>query len=508
MVWRSRWCLVLSIMLVSLGGCGETGIAVNADGSLIDVVVDDVTVTVDSALQPDVVTADLQPEDVADAAEECVAGSGCFGEPCSGPDDCLSGICTPHQGEKVCSKTCDTACPDGFTCTLVGTGADGSYVCISNFVHLCQPCASNADCVSAEGQDACVVYEGEGAFCGGVCDEDTPCPEGYSCKMVSSVGGGSSNQCVSDAGVCACSTRSIALALATPCAVTNDHGTCEGLRICEEPTLSACDAPEATEETCNGIDDNCDGDVDEGTCDDGNPCTEDSCAGADGCVHVGLDGVACDDADPCTTAEVCTQGSCVGELTQCQDGNPCTDDLCDEVLGCTFPANTAPCDDGSDCTVDDVCAETTCGGQPKDCDDDNDCTEDYCVPGDGCVTVPLDAVTCDDGLSCSTGDACVEGVCEADKTDCVCEVDPEMDVTKVTQLSLAWQDKLSFVLDDKLTIKRLRFEDVLQEQAEQDGGDDALAQQDASFVLMMMTLVEFLPELFTALGGEEIPQGI
>lgn len=79
---------------------------------------------------------------------------------------------------------------------------------------------------------------------------------------------------------------------------------------------------------------------------------------------------------------------------------------------------------------------------------------------------------------------------------------------QVTQLSLAWQDKLSFVLDDKLAIKRLRFEDLLQEQAEQDGGDDALAQQDASFALMMMTLVEFLPELFTALGGEEIPQGI
>lgn len=79
---------------------------------------------------------------------------------------------------------------------------------------------------------------------------------------------------------------------------------------------------------------------------------------------------------------------------------------------------------------------------------------------------------------------------------------------QVTQLSLAWQDKLSFVLDDKLTIKRLRFEDILQEQAEQDGGDDALAQQDASFTLMMMTLMEFLPELFTALGGEEIPQAV
>jgi recombination associated protein RdgC len=79
---------------------------------------------------------------------------------------------------------------------------------------------------------------------------------------------------------------------------------------------------------------------------------------------------------------------------------------------------------------------------------------------------------------------------------------------QVTQLSLAWQDKLSFVLDDKTIIKRLRFEDLLQDQAEQDGGDDALGQQDASFTLMMLTFVEFLPQLFEALGGEEIPQGI
>ncbi|WP_220811084.1 recombination-associated protein RdgC [Pseudomonas paralcaligenes] len=78
----------------------------------------------------------------------------------------------------------------------------------------------------------------------------------------------------------------------------------------------------------------------------------------------------------------------------------------------------------------------------------------------------------------------------------------------VTQLSLAWQDKLSFVLDDKLTIKRLRFEELLQDQAAQDGGDDALGQLDASFVLMMLTLSDFLPALFEALGGEEIPQGI
>jgi recombination associated protein RdgC len=78
----------------------------------------------------------------------------------------------------------------------------------------------------------------------------------------------------------------------------------------------------------------------------------------------------------------------------------------------------------------------------------------------------------------------------------------------VTQLSLAWQDKLSFVLDDKLVVKRLRFEDLLQDQAEQDGGDDDLGQQDASFTLMMLTLVDFLPALFEALGGEDSPQGV
>jgi recombination associated protein RdgC len=89
------------------------------------------------------------------------------------------------------------------------------------------------------------------------------------------------------------------------------------------------------------------------------------------------------------------------------------------------------------------------------------------------------------------------------------EIQMHIDAGKqVTQLSLGWQDKLSFTLDDKMCIKSLRFEDLLQDQAEQDGGDDELGQQDASFVLMMMTLAEFIPALTEALGGEEIPEGI
>lgn len=79
---------------------------------------------------------------------------------------------------------------------------------------------------------------------------------------------------------------------------------------------------------------------------------------------------------------------------------------------------------------------------------------------------------------------------------------------QVTKLSLAWQDKLSFVLDEKMVIRQLRFEDLLQDQAEQDGGDDTAGQFDASFTLMMLTFAQFLPALIEALGGEDVPVGI
>lgn len=75
----------------------------------------------------------------------------------------------------------------------------------------------------------------------------------------------------------------------------------------------------------------------------------------------------------------------------------------------------------------------------------------------------------------------------------------------VTKLALAWDDKLSFVIDDGLAVRRLRFDDLLQDQAAKDGGEDELGQLDASFVLMMLTLRKFIPALLEALGGECMP---
>ncbi|MGI6407709.1 MAG: recombination-associated protein RdgC [Thiopseudomonas sp.] len=78
-----------------------------------------------------------------------------------------------------------------------------------------------------------------------------------------------------------------------------------------------------------------------------------------------------------------------------------------------------------------------------------------------------------------------------------------------TVVTLGWDDKLTFQLDTKLAIKKLRFADLLLEQAEQDAGDDdAAGLFDASFILMMLTLREFMPALFEALGGVEEPENI
>ncbi len=89
------------------------------------------------------------------------------------------------------------------------------------------------------------------------------------------------------------------------------------------------------------------------------------------------------------------------------------------------------------------------------------------------------------------------------------EIQQHLSVGKqVSQLGLAWQDKLSLTLDDKLGVKRLRFEELLRDQADDQGGDDMAGQLDATFIIMSKTLSEFIPALTSALGGEDIPQGL
>ena len=54
--------------------------------------------------------------------------------------------------------------------------------------------------------------------------------------------------------------------------------------------------------------------------------------------------------------------------TGCDDGNPCTNDLCLLKVGCAHIPRQGPCDDGNSCTIQDMCAEATCTGAPVACD--------------------------------------------------------------------------------------------------------------------------------------------
>jgi recombination associated protein RdgC len=73
-----------------------------------------------------------------------------------------------------------------------------------------------------------------------------------------------------------------------------------------------------------------------------------------------------------------------------------------------------------------------------------------------------------------------------------------------TRLGLTWNDRISFVLTEKLQIKRLAFLDILKEQAEQNA-ENADEQFDVDFALMAGELAGLLADLVVALGGELKP---
>ena len=72
-----------------------------------------------------------------------------------------------------------------------------------------------------------------------------------------------------------------------------------------------------------------------------------------------------------------------------------------------------------------------------------------------------------------------------------------------TKLALTWDERISFILSEKLEIKRLAFLDLLMEQAEKTA-EHADEQFDADFALMTGELARFLPQLIAALGGDVV----
>ncbi|MEF8729899.1 MAG: recombination-associated protein RdgC [Accumulibacter sp.] len=71
----------------------------------------------------------------------------------------------------------------------------------------------------------------------------------------------------------------------------------------------------------------------------------------------------------------------------------------------------------------------------------------------------------------------------------------------VTRLAMTWNERISFVLNDLLQIKRLAFLDILKEQSESQA-EDADERFDIDFTLMAGEVAQLLADLMAALGGE------
>ena len=78
-----------------------------------------------------------------------------------------------------------------------------------------------------------------------------------------------------------------------------------------------------------------------GSCEDGNQCTADSCDPTVGCVSAPdatTEGTECAAEGACAAAGVCHDAVCVptGPSVDCDDGDPCTEDSCDDDNGCEY----------------------------------------------------------------------------------------------------------------------------------------------------------------------------
>ncbi len=304
-------------------------------------------------------------------ASQCGAGHACQGGLCIAGTPCTSFVQCKPLG-KVCAASAGSC---------VGCLSDGDcnpgFVCQGQVCAPKQPCKGDADCpaVCNSTLKVCADCNADSDCPGGACGGDHMCRPQHA-TAVQCQGG---NLFAPKAG-----NQAYVFSLCgddNPCT----DGACALPAGC---TLIASSAP----------------------CQDGNPCLGgDFCAG--GMCQAG-NSALCDDQSACTT-DVCDPktGACAHSKLACSDGNPCTDDGCNAMTGCAFAANSAACDDGLPCSSGDLCAKGACKGKLS-CDDGKPCHAYGCEPGTGaCIATKLSGAPCDDGNSCTLGDACASGIC-------------------------------------------------------------------------------------------------
>ncbi len=361
-------------------------------------------------------------------------GNGCSGQPmaCDDGNACTQDTCVPTSGCKHVAIEVASGCDDLLYCTKVdicvggvcfgsGSACDDQNPCTVDSCKEPGSCSHTPfvgpcdDGISCTEKDHCVDSSCKGAPT--VCDDANPCTSD-SCEI-------KTGNCLWIPGPGPCDDGNFCTS-GEQC----QGGVCSGgsAKICNsgacfvgkcDPASGACSAvPKAEGAPCGTLsgcqsDKVCSGGactVGQGDgCDDGNPCTQDVCDNLSICKHVPMDG-DCSDGDPCTGADHCSAGSCLGTALACDDDNPCTAGSCSPSAGACVqkPTLGIACSDGNPCTVGDLCSGGAClPGLPLDCDDGKKCTSDDCS-AKGCGHTPLpNGAPCDDGNVCTVGDACI-----------------------------------------------------------------------------------------------------
>ena len=313
-----------------------------------------------------------------------------------------------------------TACDDGDACTE-GDVCDASGACLAGpsllvDIASCQACT----CDPVEGLNCEVLEAGTVCDDGDCCTLDDTCA---ACDPETDEGCGAHGM--------TCEGAPKACFDDDPC--TDDACACteEDDPYCQNPPAeegTVCDYDEAD---CT-VGDSCLG----GQCilseplplDDGNPCTVDTCV--KGVLAHGklLEG-QCDDGDECTNDDHCYLGNCVGgDLVVCVKPPCASSASCVNGAGCTVqwqPAG-AECQDGNSCTLNDHCdgSHNCTATAYQNCDDGDPCTKDVCVPSVGCTNQPsldpncVGISPCEDANACNDGNPCTADICAIDTGEC------------------------------------------------------------------------------------------
>ncbi len=318
------------------------------------------------------------------------------GQVCTAGDACVKGGCKP--GKLVCPCQTDADCvgkDDGDVCNGTSFCDASTSSCTHNpaTVVLCST-ADDTDCVKS----VCHPLTGVCAPAP-VTQTNAPCDDGDACTAGETCVKGACTA-VPAAFVCACTKDA-------DCAAKEDGDVCNGTLFCNV-AAGACQVNPATVLSCPSVDDTA--------------CLANLCQPKTGaCKQTAApEGKGCDaDGNPCTVNDACKGGVC-------QPGT--------QVCVCQSDADCAAKEDGNVCNGTLYCDKS--GAKPacvvnaatvKSCPTvmDTACVKNTCQPLTGACKpmVSADGVPCDDGLACSKGDQCLQGVCVGGAGACPCTSD-------------------------------------------------------------------------------------